>query len=320
VAARVAPGAVANLAPEAPRRFIFTYEMRIDPTDSKGARVEVFVPRSRPSGHQKIVSETIEASVPGSIETEPRYGNRYWHGSIDAATDGPIDVRIETVVERRAAASGGAGRTEPLSKSNRELFLAPNERVVVGDEILEPILAEVRAAAGSRDPADLARATYDWVVDNVEYKKTGTGWGNGDTFWACTERYGNCTDFHALFISLARSLGIPARFEIGFPIPEDRSSGEVGGYHCWVEFFLPESGWIAIDASEAFKNPEKREFYYGGRPNDRIHFTTGRDLRLGSGHTARPLNYFVYPYVEVAGESFSGEIVKRFSYRNDPSG
>jgi hypothetical protein len=177
----------------------------------------------------------------------------------------------------------------------------------------------VRRLATGNDPALLARATYDWVVDNVEYKKTGSGWGNGDSYWACTERYGNCTDFHALFISLARTQGIPARFEIGFPISEERSAGDVGGYHCWVEFYLPETGWFPIDASEAFKQPEKREFFYGSHPSDRIHFTTGRDLRLGRDHVGRPLNYFIYPYVEVAGEPFQGEIEKSFSFRATPA-
>ena len=122
---------------------------------------------------------------------------------------------------------------------------------------------------------------------------------------------------HALFISLARSEDIPARFEIGFPVPEDRETGEIGGYHCWVEFFLPETGWFPIDASEAFKHPEKRELFYGTHLADRIHFSTGRDLRLGAAHRDRPLNYFVYPYVEVDGRAWKGEIQKAFSYREE---
>jgi transglutaminase-like putative cysteine protease len=133
---------------------------------------------------------------------------------------------------------------------------------------------------------------------------------------ATAQRYGNCTDFHALFISLARSEGIPSRFDIGFPVRADASSGEIGGYHCWVEFHLPGSGWFPIDASEAHKHPEHRELYYGTQPTDRIHFTSGRDLKLGPEHRDAPLNYFVYPYVEVAGKAWNGSIAKRFRYRD----
>ena len=121
----------------------------------------------------------------------------------------------------------------------------------------------------------------------------------------------------ALFISLARTEGIPARFDIGFPVPESRSAGTVDGYHCWVNFYLPGSGWIPIDASEAFKHPERRELFYGTHPADRIHFTTGRDLRLGTDHRGPPLNYFVYPYVEVDGVPYEGEIGKSFAYSSD---
>ncbi|MGH7431515.1 MAG: hypothetical protein ACREI5_06800, partial [Candidatus Methylomirabilales bacterium] len=39
---------------------------------------------------------------------------------------------------------------------------------------------------------------------------------------------------------------------------------------------------------------------------DRIQFTIGRDLELGEGHTTGPLNYFIYPHVEVVGRQFEG--------------
>jgi hypothetical protein len=82
-----------------------------------------------------------------------------------------------------------------------------------------------------------------------------------------------------------------------------------------VQFHLAEAGWFAIDASEASQHPEQRETLYGGVPADRIHFTTGRDLKLGPDHHGAPLNYFIYPYVEVAGQAWSGPVEKSFEYR-----
>ena len=230
----------------------------------------------------------------------------------------PLSLRLAFDIERFERSRVAPESARALSESERaELadFLGPNERVVVGHEILDPILAEIRAKVGEdADSATLARGIYDWVVDNVEYKKIGTGWGNGDTFWACNERYGNCTDFHALFISLARTEGIPARFEMGFPVPEDRPSGEIGGYHCWVQVYVPGAGWVPIDASEAFKHPERRELFFGTHPADRIRFTVGRDLELGPAQRGPPLNYLVYPYVEVGGRPWRGPIENRFAY------
>ncbi|MFB6375054.1 MAG: transglutaminase-like domain-containing protein, partial [Bradymonadaceae bacterium] len=99
--------------------------------------------------------------------------------------------------------------------------------------------------------------------------------------------------------SLARYRNIPARFEIGFPIPTDRDSGKIGGYHCWLDFYLPGVGWTPIDASEAKKHPKYKEMFFGTHPADRIQFSVGRDLQLGDAHDSDPLNYFIYPMVEV---------------------
>lgn len=305
------------------RSFTFRYATTIGPIEAGEGPVHVWIPLAVRDESQRVVAETIEASIPGAVETEDAYGNRFWHGSIERASGEPVTVVIETTVERRVHHRERPSRSDGLPNQDRDSFarfLGPNERVVVDHPILEPILAEIRAAAPNGDKATTSRAIYDWVVDNVEYKKVGSGWGNGDTFWACTERYGNCTDFHALFISLARSEGIPARFEIGFPVPEGRSEGKIAGYHCWVEFYLPETGWFPIDASEAFKHPEKRELFYGTHPTDRIHFSTGRDLRLGDAHRGPPLNYFVYPFVELGGVPWGGNLERRFSFRERRQG
>jgi len=300
------------------RSFTFRYAMVITSLEPGTGPVHAWVPLAVEDKSQRIIEERVEASLPGQIETEPRYGNRFWHGSIESTNGMPVAIVVETTVERRSqhkrAPKTSAGLTQEQREAHR-LFLEPNQRVVVDHPILAPIQKEIHSRAPEDDKAATSRAIYDWVVDNVEYKKVSTGWGNGDTFWACSSRYGNCTDFHALFISLARSEDIPARFEMGFPIPTDRDRGAIGGYHCWVEFYLPETGWFPIDASEAHKHPSERDLLYGGQPNDRIHFTTGRDIRLGSDHQGPPLNYFIYPYIEIAGEPWTGEVTRSFNFR-----
>jgi transglutaminase-like putative cysteine protease len=308
------PARASDAAGPDERRFEFDYEVTI-PLEAGQGPVDVFVPIPVANEVQTVEDVVVTSDLEGRIETEARFGNRFWHGSIDRAPEAPIQVKLRARVVRRLhqVEPGATGGTTGDADDPR--FLGPNERVFVNHPMLDPILEEVRERAGSDDPAALGRAVYDWVVENVEYKKVGSGWGNGDTYWACTERYGNCTDFHALFISLARSLGIPARFEIGFPVPLDRLEGDIGGYHCWVEFRLPGVGWVPIDASEAFKHPEKRALFYGTHPADRIHFTTGRDLQLGEAHRSAPLNYFVYPHVEVDGELWKGPVERRFRYR-----
>ena len=58
--------------------------------------------------------------------------------------------------------------------------------------------------------------------------------------------------------------------------------GTVPGYHCWAEFYLPDKGWVPVDASDASKSadPKKRDYLFGHLDPDRIQFSIGRDIRL----------------------------------------
>jgi transglutaminase-like putative cysteine protease len=298
------------------RSFEFSYQLLAGELPT-GEAVDIYLPLPAQHAGQRVVASSLQSNLPGEIGVEERHGNRYYRIHRPANINAPVQATLSWTVERSTVT---AGSTEGASEAELARYLAPNSLVPVGHEILQPILAEIHAQRADDSPEATARAIYDWVVDNVEYKKVGTGWGNGDTFWACSERYGNCTDFHALFIALARSEGIPARFEIGFPVPLERPAGDIGGYHCWVQFYLPGRGWVPIDASEAAKHPQQRELLYGTHPADRIHFTTGRDLVLSGGSAAQPLNYFVYPYVEVGGKPWRVKLDTRFSYREAPTG
>jgi transglutaminase-like putative cysteine protease len=166
-------------------------------------------------------------------------------------------------------------------------------------------------------PLELGRTLYDRVDEHMKYDKSRPGYGNGDSVWACDRRTGNCTDFHSLFISLARAKGLPSRFEIGFPIPDERGNGKIGGYHCWAFFHAEAIGWVPIDISEADKHPELKTYYFGNLTENRVTFSQGRDVTLVPRQAGEPLNYFVYPYAETGGKPVEKSHVRTdFSWRD----
>ena len=77
--------------------------------------------------------------------------------------------------------------------------------------------------------------------------------------------------------------------------------GEIAGYHCWSDFYVDGKGWIPVDISEAWKHPEKRDYFFGAHDVNRVQFSMGCDLQLNPPQNGKPLNYFVYPYIEVDG-------------------
>ena len=195
-------------------------------------------------------------------------------------------------------------------------YLKP-DRLVPLDPQIRTWAREVVETAHAHTDLEMVRAIYDHVVATVKYDKTGKGWGHGDIYYACDARRGNCTDFHAIVIGYARALGIPARFAIGLPLPTDRGAGKIAGYHCWAEVYAKGIGWIPIDASEAAKNPAKREYFFGAHDENRIELSKGRDVNLTPRQAGAPLNYFVYPYGEAGGKPID-DISLEISYRDLP--
>ncbi len=126
---------------------------------------------------------------------------------------------------------------------------------------------------------------------------------------------GNCTDFHSAFMALARAQGIPVRFFIGFPLLSPKE-GTVPGYHCWAEFWSGVA-WVPVDASDAarLRDPAKTAYLFGNLDADRFDVTTGRDLELTPRQKDGPVNFLIYPYVEVDGKAY-GQTKIRLEYRD----
>ena len=74
-------------------------------------------------------------------------------------------------------------------------------------------------------------------------------------------------------------------------------------------------GWIPIDISEAWKHQEKSDYFFGAHDVNRVQFTMGRDLKLRPAQAGPPLNYFVYPYVEMDGKEYPNVSIN-FSFRD----
>jgi transglutaminase-like putative cysteine protease len=226
----------------------------------------------------------------------------------------PSEVRVRFKVTRhedRVMLDTHKATTQPELSPELRRFLQPDRRVR-----LDGVIADLSAqeTKGLEDPLAKARAIYNYVIATMRYDKSGTGWGNGDAIWACTAKRGNCTDFHSLFIGMMRAAGIPARFEIGFPLPSDQHDGAVPGYHCWAEFYVQPYGWVPVDASEAWKHPDKKDYFFGALDDNRLQVTVGRDIRLNPPQQGDPLNYFVYPYAELDGKPIALE--SRFSFQD----
>lgn len=296
------------------RTFLFNYGATV--TGLKGGEeVQVWIPIPPIDSDQTmdIASRTLPDGATFKVAHEQKYNNRMMFVKGPAGEDGQFQISLAYRIVRHELKSGL--RQAPARDGLVEQFLGPDSLVPIDGKPLDLL----RGKTLPDDPIAKARSLYDIVNAHMRYSKTGTGWGRGDSVWACEHGYGSCTDFHSLFISLMRSQKIAAKFEIGFLLPQKKGSGEIAVYHCWAKFRPAGYDWIPVDISEANKNPGQRDYYFGNLSEDRVTLSMGRDIDLVPKQAGKPLNFFVYPYVEVAGTTYpSGKVQSKFSFEDLP--
>ena len=306
-------------SPEAATRSLeFTYQVHFPAAENPAGPVRLWIPLPQADGYQDLGSLHIESSVAYTQGRDSEYKNAFaiFKPTAQQAAAG-FDVTLRfaaTRHEHKVALEGAPKNVSATSTADPMLrrYLEPDKLVPLNGTIAE--LAKEHTT-GDTTQLEKARHIYEYVVSTMRYDKSGEGWGRGDAIWACTAKRGNCTDFHSLFIGMMRASGIPARFEIGFPLPEGKTEGDIAGYHCWAEFYLNGVGWVPVDASEAWKNPAKHDYFFGAHDVNRVFFTYGRDIRLSSEQMGDPLNYFIYPYAEVNGLPVKS-LQNHFSFRD----
>ena len=162
------------------RTLSFTYEAEVPAQPAGTGPIDVFIPLAATDAHQTILRHDVKASIPGRETIESRYGNKVWHGHVDRSDGKPITVVVDYSIQRRVfqqqrLASSGIRAYSPSERKELAPYLGPDLRVPISG----PLIDMVRAELPHTDPSALARARaiYDYVIDNMEYKKVGTGWG-----------------------------------------------------------------------------------------------------------------------------------------------
>jgi transglutaminase-like putative cysteine protease len=269
----------------------------------------MWIPLPQSDSAQTVSNVHIDSPLPHRLTTEGLYGNRLAYFEVRNPVPQEIPVKVTFEVKRVEA--------KELRWDSGTLG---NNRLLEGDALApldgEPAARAAQAVSGRDGVAGKARGVYDSVLDDVDYDKSGEGWGRGDIQYVCEVGKGNCSDFHSLFICMARAQGIPAFFEIGFPIPIGKAEGSIGGYHCWAWYEETDGVWSPVDVSEADKDSSRANYFFGTLCCNRVALTRGRDLVLDPPQDGAPVNFLIYPYVEIDGAPGVAQIHKTFSFRD----
>ncbi len=133
-----------------------------------------------------------------------------------------------------------------------EQYLEPTETIDSDNQAIIAKAAEL--AEGEDDLFKVAFNLASWVEENVDYDlNTVTATASQKASWVLQNKQGVCDEMTSLFVAMARSLGIPARFVSGISYTNSEeviaSAGSNWAGHGWAEVYFPDIGWVSFDVT-----------------------------------------------------------------------
>jgi transglutaminase-like putative cysteine protease len=202
-------------------------------------------------------------------------------------------------------------------------FLQPT-KFLPTDGIVKSTAAEI--TRGAKTDIEKARAIYEWIVDNTFRNPKTHGCGVGDIRFMLESRDlgGKCADLNALYVGLARAVGLPARdvygirvakSELGYKSLGASSEKITKAQHCRAEVYLHDYGWVPVDPADVRKvvleEPpgnlslgddmvkKARKRLFGSWEMNWMAYNFAHDVAL-PGASGAPVAFFMYPQAETA--------------------
>ncbi len=234
-----------------------------------------------------------------------------------------VTITSRVATRNRAVHRAAPGGNRVVNSSELRRFVQPT-KLVPTDGIVKQQAIEITKSAGGDEGK--ARSIYEWIVENTYRNPKTRGCGTGDIKFMLEsgDLGGKCADLNALYVGLARAVGLPARDVYGIRVAKSElgykslgpSSGKVTkAQHCRAEVYLTDYGWVPVDPADVRKVMLEEE--PGNRPLDDERVKAARERLFGSwemnwmaynfaqdvtlpGSSGPPLRFLMYPQAETA--------------------
>ncbi|MEJ2698891.1 MAG: transglutaminase-like domain-containing protein [Desulfuromonadales bacterium] len=303
-----------------------TVTMNFDLSQQKGGEaVDLWIPYPVSDANQ-VISEVKYGGdfATAGVYTDRVYGTPMLHAHWDKEARSRI-LTFSFHVERQEVAQRNLpDREVPWDPSDFALYLRGSRLVRVDGKVKD--LAE-KITKGRKTVLEKAKAVYDWVCENTYRDPETRGCGKGDVCALLARPGGKCADISSVFVALARAAGVPARETFGIRLGKDPVTDITTWQHCWAEFYLPGTGWVSVDPADVRKmmlvkklklsdpqTVEYRKYFWGGIDAYRVKLSQGRDLTLAPAQKGDPVNYLMYPFAQVGGETIDWLDPAHFKY------
>src|SRR5712664_923696 len=312
--------------PDAWRKFEIT--TRVEIVNPSG-KVQVWLPLpavAEPDWTQPLGNEWTSNAKSAVLKRDAKYGAQMLHVEWADGERAPVAEVMSRIATRdRAVDLSKRGASSQLSDGERKLYTASTD-LMPTDGIVKATADSIVGWAFS--DVEKARRIYEWIVENTfrDPKTRGCGIGDIASMLKTGDLGGKCADLNALYVGLARAVGLPARDVYGIRIAPSRfgykslgTASEIvsKAQHCRAEVFLSGLGWTPVDPADVRKvvleeppgqlalgDPKvvaARKRLFGSWEMNWLAYNRGHDIVLP--HSKGPkLPYLMYPNGETGGE------------------
>jgi transglutaminase-like putative cysteine protease len=276
--------------------------------------------------HQSLGNAWTGNAQRMQIVSDGKYGVEMLYAEWQAGVPNP-HVEVTSRIRTRDRTIDVARRTGgmQLPAADRAFYTAPTEMIPTDGIVLETAKDITRNA---KTDVDKARAIYEWIVENTfrDPKVRGCGWGDIQGMLETGNLGGKCGDLNALFVGLARAVGVPARDVYGLRVARSEygykslglgSDNATKAQHCRAEFFAQGVGWVPVDPADvrkvALEEPPgnlplahdkvqaARRRLFGHWEMNWLAYNTGHDIVLPNSGAPR-IPYLMYVNAQSGGE------------------
>lgn len=268
---------------------------------------------------------------------DPEYGAEMLYAKWSGSAPSTLDVVSRFAARDRSTDFTRHGKAMPLDKATAELYTQATRLLPTDGIVLAKAREITKGAIGDQEKA---QAIYEWVVENTFRNAKTRGCGLGDIRFMLEtgDLGGKCADLNALYVGLARSVGLPARDVYGVRVTESRmgfkclgKSGDCSkGQHCRAEVYLNDYGWVPVDPADvrkvALEEPpghlsltdepvsRARKLLFGGWEMNWLAYNFAHDVQLPHSDGPR-LPFLMYPQAEVNGQRLDSLDPAAFKYQ-----
>jgi transglutaminase-like putative cysteine protease len=291
------------------------------------SRAWVPLPAVDDGNWQKVVGNAWKGNASRTeVMSDGKYGVSMLYAEWPAGTAAPvIEVTSQVQTRDRVINFAKPNPAIELDKADRAFYTAPTDLIPTDGLVKKTALEIVK---GAKTDVDKGRAIYEWIVENTfrDPKTRGCGIGDVNAMLETGNLGGKCADLNALYVGLARSVGVPARdvygirvapSEYGYKSLGTGSANVTKAQHCRAEFFARGYGWVPVDPADVRKvaleePPGKmalgdpkvvaaRKRLFGSWEMNWLAYNMGHDVKLPNS-SAPKIPFLMYTNAETGGD------------------